>query len=84
MGYFNILFSLSLNKYYSFQTCDEISKRIRKHNSNHKGSTGKTVEWNLVYMEEYSSKTEAHSRELQVKNWKSRKRVEALINKKGI
>ena len=81
---FYILRSESLKKYYYGHTCDELSERIRKDNSNHKGFTGKTDDWNLVYKEEYSSKTEAHSRELQVKNWKSRKRVEALINKKGI
>ncbi|RUA29239.1 MAG: GIY-YIG nuclease family protein [Bacteroidetes bacterium] len=77
---FYILFSTLLNKYYYGHTCDEISERIRKHNSNHKGFTGKTDDWKLVYNEEYPNKSDAQNRELQVKNWKNRKRVEALIN----
>jgi putative endonuclease len=81
---FYILFSPLLNKYYYGHTCDEISERIRKHNSNHKGFTGKTDDWELAYNEEYPTKSDAHHRELQVKNWKNRKRVQALINKSGI
>ena len=78
---FYILFSPSLNKYYYGHTCDELSERLRKHNSKHKGFTGKANDWKLVYYEEFSSKTEAQNRELQVKNWKNRKRVETLIKK---
>jgi len=77
---FYILFSESLNRYYYGHTCDELSERIRKHKSNHKGFTGKTDDWELAYNEEYPTKTEAQNRELQVKNWKNRKRVEALID----
>jgi putative endonuclease len=78
---FYILFSESLNRYYYGHTCDELDERMRKHNSNHKGFTGNANDWNLVYNEEYPTKTEAQNRELQVKNWKNRKRVEALIDK---
>jgi putative endonuclease len=81
---FYILFSPFLDKYYYGHTCDKLSERIRKHNSHHKGYTGKTDDWKLVYSERYPTKTEAHKRELQIKNWKSRKRVEDLVNKKGI
>ena len=49
-----ILFSKSLNKYYIGSTSD-IQERIRKHNSNHKGFTGKTNDWELVYTEKFDS-----------------------------
>jgi putative endonuclease len=39
-----ILFSIAKNKYYVGFTGDEIDERLRKHNSNHKGFTGKTAE----------------------------------------
>ncbi|WP_372587671.1 GIY-YIG nuclease family protein [Marivirga salinarum] len=81
---FYILFSPSLEKYYYGHTCDQLSERIRKHNSNHKGYTGKTDDWELSYNEEYPTKTKAQNRELQVKNWKNRKRAEALIKDSGI
>jgi putative endonuclease len=76
---FYILFSPFLDKYYYGHTCDELKERIRKHNSNHKGFTGKTDDWELAYNEEYQIKAEANNRELQVKNWKNRKRVETLM-----
>ncbi|MEP6750677.1 MAG: GIY-YIG nuclease family protein [Bacteroidota bacterium] len=44
-----ILFSRLKNKYYIGYTGDELTERIKKHNSNHKGFTGKTGDWMLVY-----------------------------------
>ncbi len=55
--------------------------RLRKHNTNHKGFTGKTNDWEIVYSEKYSSKSEAYARERQVKAWKNRKRLVELIAK---
>ena len=75
-----ILFSKSLNKYYIGSTSD-IQERIRKHNSNHKGFTGKTNDWELVYTENFDSIQNARFREKQIKNWKSRIMIEKLINK---
>ena len=42
-----ILFSQLKNKYYVGFTGDDLNKRIRKHNSDHKGFTGKTGDWML-------------------------------------
>jgi putative endonuclease len=75
-----ILFSKSLNKYYIGSTSD-IQERIRKHNSNHKGFTGKTNDWELVYTEKFDSIQKARFIEKQIKNWKSRIMIEKLINK---
>ncbi len=36
-----ILFSALRNSYYIGHTGDELNERLRKHNSNHKGFTGK-------------------------------------------
>ena len=77
--YFYILFSAQLNKYYIGHTCDVLLERLRRHNSNHKGFTGKADDWKLVYYEEYSDKSAAYARERQVKNWKSRKKIVELI-----
>jgi putative endonuclease len=78
--YFYILFSKSLNKYY-IGHCSNIEERLRKHNTNHKGFTGKANDWVVEYQENYDLKTEAYSRERQIKKWKSRKRIENLIKK---
>jgi putative endonuclease len=74
-----ILFSASRNKYYVGHTGDELEERIRKHNSNHKGFTGKTGDWKIVYSEKFETKYLAYKRELEIKSWKSRTRIEKLI-----
>jgi putative endonuclease len=76
---FYILFSASSNKYYIGHTTEPIQERVRKHNSNHKGFTGKAGDWIVVYTELHHSKSEAYSREREVKGWKSRKMIEKLI-----
>jgi putative endonuclease len=75
-----ILFSKSKNKYYIGSTSN-IQDRIIKHNSNHKGFTGKMNDWEIVYLEEFDSIQKARFREKQIKNWKSRIMIENLINK---
>jgi putative endonuclease len=56
-----------------------MEERLRKHNSNHKGFTGKALDWAVVYMELFFSKKSASLREREVKNWKSRTKIEQLI-----
>jgi putative endonuclease len=72
MYYFYIIYSATLDRYYTGYTLN-LEERIRKHNTHHRGYTGKTNDWKLVYMEEYSIKKDAYQRERQVKKWKNRK-----------
>ena len=86
MGYpfkLYILHSKNLDKYYIGYTGDELSERLRKHNSNHKGFTGRSSDWEVVYSECFELKTDAYAREREIKKWKSRKRVEELIRSVG-
>ncbi len=78
--YFYILFSSSFDKFYIGHTND-LFERLRKHNSNHSGFTGKFNDWKIVYSEKFNTKTEAYARERQVKKWKNRQRIEQLISK---
>jgi putative endonuclease len=78
MHYTYILFSKSKNKYYIGATSNLV-ERIRKHNSNHAGFTGKVNDWELVYSEEFDTIINAQAREKQIKNWKSRIMIEKLI-----
>ncbi len=78
--YFYILYSESIDKYYIGHT-NNIDERIRKHNTNHKGFTGHKNDWNLVYIEEFESKSEAYYRERTAKSWKSKTKLIELINK---
>ncbi len=76
--HFYILHSEELSKYYIGHTCDDLSSRIKKHLSNHSGFTAKAKDWKLVYAEAFTSKDLAYKRELEVKSWKSRKRIAQL------
>jgi putative endonuclease len=81
--FFYILFSATKDKFYIGHTCEPIEERLRKHNSNHRGFTGRNADWRVVYSERFTQKSDAHQRERLVK-WKSRKRMEDLIGKKEI
>ena len=78
MFFVYILFSESRNKYYVGSSADPHS-RLRKHNTNHEGFTGRTGDWEIKYMEPFNTKEEALKREKQIKNWKSRQMIEKLI-----
>ena len=74
-----ILYSSIKDKYY-VGSCQDLDERLRKHNTNHGGFTGKTGDWMLVWTEEHPDKTDALKREKQIKAWKSRKMIEKLIH----
>ena len=74
-----ILYSKSADRYYVGHSCDDLEIRLRKHNSNHKGFTGKFDDWEVVYTETHSSKSAANQRELEIKRRKSRLYIERLI-----
>jgi putative endonuclease len=76
---FYILYSATLNKYYVGFTGDDLQQRLRRHNSNHKGFTGRTADWKIVYTDSYTNEAECRKRELEVKKWKSRKLIGELI-----
>ncbi len=73
-----ILYSKTLDKYY-VGISSNIEERIKKHNRNHKGFTGRVNDWELKYTENHESKSDARKRELQIKSWKSRELIEKLI-----
>jgi putative endonuclease len=76
-----ILYSHKKDRYYIGSTSDEISERIRRHNTNHSGFTGGLGDWVLMYIQEFDTVEDARKREFQIKKWKSRKLIEALISK---
>jgi putative endonuclease len=61
-------------------TGGEIDARLRKHNANHNGFTGKNADWIIKYLEEFATKGQAMKRETEIKGWKSRVKIEQLIS----
>jgi putative endonuclease len=75
-----ILYSVKLDQYY-IGSVQDVSERLKKHLANHKGFRGKVKDWQVKLIEEFGTKTEAMTREAQLKRWKNRARIEALIEK---
>jgi putative endonuclease len=76
-----ILFSESKNKFYIGFTSN-LEDRLIRHNQKSKGFTGNVNDWKIVYTENYETKDLAHTRELQIKSWKSKIKIQALIKNK--
>ncbi len=74
-----ILYSESLDSYYIGSTKD-IDRRLREHNRGKSTYTKRGMPWNLVYNENYETKSEAYKRELELKSWKSKVKIKELIS----
>ena len=74
-----IIYSEKLDRYYIGVT-QNLEERIKKHNRNNRGFTGKAIDWELQHQEVFETKTEALRREKEITNWKSRQMIEQLIN----
>ncbi len=74
-----ILYSKTLNKFYVGHSCETLQERLKKHLSDHKGFTSKAKDWEIIYFEEFNSKSYAYRRELEIKSWKSSSKIQKLI-----
>lgn len=78
-----ILHSLTKDKFYIGYTAN-LTERVIRHNQKSKSFTGSTEDWILVYQEKFDTKSNAIQREKQIKSWKSKIKIQELIqqNKK--
>ncbi|MBN2008029.1 GIY-YIG nuclease family protein [candidate division KSB1 bacterium] len=73
-----ILKSETTVAYYIGQT-NNIELRLNRHNTNSVTATKNRGPWNIVYTEEYPTRSEAMKREKYLKSLKSRIAIERLI-----
>ena len=66
--YTYILFSEAIQKYYVGYTSLDINERVRRHNSNHKGFTGRTNDWKIVWFTTFDNVSDAIRKEKAIKN----------------
>lgn len=76
--YVYILRSLKDNRYYIGSTAD-VRARLNYHNAGLQKSTKSRIPFELVYSEEYDSKTEGLKREKQIKAYKGGEAFKKLI-----
>ena len=75
-----ILQSELTQKFYIGST-GNIADRMERHNNGRSKATKTGISWKLVYTEEFTTRSEAIGREMEIKSWKSHTRIMALINK---
>ena len=75
--YFYILYSASLNVYYKGFSTD-IEKRLEYHLNSKNKFTSKAKDWVIVYVQEFSEKTDALLEEKRLKKL-NRKSIEKLV-----
>ena len=72
-----ILESKSLGKYYTGQ-CNDLSDRLRRHNSGQTPSIKHGIPWELVWSEEVETRSEAMSLEKKIKSRGAKRFLEGL------
>ena len=82
MFWIYILRSSRDGTYYIGHTKD-IYQRVVRHNLGHLLATKGKRPWELVYKEEYPTRSEAQKREYYLKSKKSKQYIEYLINRAG-
>lgn len=77
--YTYILYSSIKDKFYIGHT-ENVQNRLLQHNTRNNLGTN---DWTVVYTETYDNRSDAMKREKEIKNKKSRKYIEWLIQEKG-
>lgn len=79
MFYVYIIQSIKNKRYYIGHTND-LSKRLKEHNSGKTRSTKAYMPWKIVYREVLGTKPEAYRREMEIKSYKSGIKFKELQN----
>jgi len=79
MAYYTYILRSKIKDRYYIGYCEDLTIRLDKHNSGNSKSTKAYIPWEIVYYEEYKSKSEAIIRENYFKKKKSKKYIEWLI-----
>ena len=79
MYHLYILLSEKTNKFYIGST-GNLEDRLARHNGGRSKATTSGIPWKLIYTEEFEMRGEAIKRELEIKSWKSHKRVAQLVS----
>jgi putative endonuclease len=75
-----ILYSPSTNKFYVGQTKD-LQRRFYEHNNGQSKSTKHGSPWQIVFTEDFQSRSEAVRREGKIKAMKSKHYIQNLVQK---
>jgi putative endonuclease len=75
-----IIYSEKIDRYY-IRITDNLDWRLERHNAGWGKYTKRGIPWTIVHTEKFELKSDVLKRENEIKNKKSRKYIEFLINK---
>jgi putative endonuclease len=84
LAFYLYILKSKVNERFYIGTTADLNDRIKRHNEGRSKSTKLGRPWEVVYTEEFDNRSKALARERQLKNWKNRKRIEDLINRKSV
>jgi putative endonuclease len=74
-------YSQTIDKFNNGFTIEDVELRLKRHLINHKGFASRARDWQMIYTENFSSKTAAMKSEKQLKAWKNNSRINDLISR---
>jgi putative endonuclease len=84
LAFYPYILKSKINERYYIGTTADLHDQIKRHNEGRSKSTKPGRPWELVYTEKFDTRSEALTRERQLKKWKSRTRIEDLIKSKSV
>lgn len=84
MEYFVYILQSEKNSSYYVGQTNDIASRLKKHNNGEVRYTKPNRPWRLVHHEEFETRSEAISREREIKSHKKRKFIENLITSRNV
>jgi putative endonuclease len=79
MSYFTYIIKSQRNGKYYVGSSDDVQRRLQDHNWSRTPSTKTGIPWKLVYFEKYDTRSEAMTREYEIKAKKSKSYIDFLI-----
>ncbi|MCU0373262.1 MAG: GIY-YIG nuclease family protein [Ignavibacteria bacterium] len=81
MAYYTYILKSKIKDRYYIGSCADIIKRLEHHNLGHSRSTKAYIPWEIIYSEEFNTKSEAIKREYSFKRIKNKNTILKIINK---
>jgi putative endonuclease len=75
-----VLYSKALKKYYVGSTSLALISRLRRHRSDHKGFTGRSNDWEIVFSQAFSEISSARKLEKKIKKRGAARFIKAQSN----
>ena len=81
MKYYTYILKSKIKDKYYIGSCHDLNLRLERHNSGNSRSTKAFLPWEVIYFEEFETKSDAIKREYALKRIKNKEALQKIINK---